>query len=160
MRSNFSAVSGRNVTYCLSIGQAREWACTLASKLPGGTFIALHGDLGSGKTTLARALCEGFGITDHRVVTSPTYSIVQEYEAATGRIVHADFYRIRDGAELVQLGWEELVAQSALTIVEWAERYPDAIPENSLHIHLEHAIESPEVRRITIPDPDRFPGLR
>src|SRR4051812_42729324 len=87
-----------------------EWGTAFGRALPTGTVVSLDGDLGAGKTTLARAICVGAGVADVQAVTSPTFAIIHQYEATRGVIVHADLYRLRGDADLDALGWDELVA--------------------------------------------------
>ena len=100
-----------------------------------GDVIALNGPLGAGKTTFVQGLAEGLGVPAERHVASPTFALVNEH---TGRIdfVHVDFYRIRSPAELPELGIEEAYDRAA-TAIEWAERFPEWLPEDALHIRLE-----------------------
>ena len=110
----------------------------LARTLPHGAVVALHGDLGAGKTTLARSLCKGLGVIDLQAVASPTFSIVHEYETPNGVVVHADMYRLRDARDLENLGWDELTSRAMAVIVEWPDRIPEAIPANAVHVRLAH----------------------
>ena len=99
--------------------------------------VALAGDLGAGKTTLAQAICAGYGVTEP--VTSPTFAIVHRYEAQRSPVYHLDLYRLERPAELVNIGWDEIVMAHALVIVEWPERAGDLIPRDHVPIDLEHA---------------------
>jgi tRNA threonylcarbamoyladenosine biosynthesis protein TsaE len=100
-----------------------------------GDVIALTGPLGAGKTTFVQGLAEGLGVPAKRHVASPTFALVNEHP---GRIdfVHVDFYRIRSPAELPELGIEEAYDRAA-TAIEWAERFPDWLPDDTLHLVLE-----------------------
>ena len=100
-------------------------------------LLALAGDLGAGKTTLAQAICAGYGVTEP--VTSPTFALVHRYAAPRSPVYHLDLYRIQQPAELVNLGWDEIVASHALVIVEWPERAGDLIPTGHVPIDLEYA---------------------
>jgi tRNA threonylcarbamoyladenosine biosynthesis protein TsaE len=107
-----------------------------------GDVVALTGPLGAGKTTFVQGLAEGLGVPAERHVASPTFALVNEHP---GRIdfVHVDFYRIRSPAELPELGIEEAYDRAA-TAIEWAERFPDWLPDDNLHLVLE--IESDGTR--------------
>ncbi|MBS1200282.1 MAG: tRNA ((37)-N6)-threonylcarbamoyltransferase complex ATPase subunit type 1 TsaE [Proteobacteria bacterium] len=83
-------------------------------------LLALSGELGAGKTTLARALLRGLGV--HGPVRSPTYTLVEPYEVSRGRVLHFDLYRLASGEELELIGYRDLRAGSLLSIVEWPER--------------------------------------
>jgi tRNA threonylcarbamoyladenosine biosynthesis protein TsaE len=109
----------------------------LASVLDDGLVIYLHGDLGAGKTTFARALLIELGVGER--VKSPTYSLVESYEAAGRPAWHLDLYRIADPGELEWLGLDALSEPSALVLVEWPERGAGALPAADLLLNLEHA---------------------
>jgi tRNA threonylcarbamoyladenosine biosynthesis protein TsaE len=119
----------------------------LAQALPRTTFVLhLRGDLGAGKTSLARALLRGLGWTGS--IKSPTYSLVERYPLPGGReAVHLDLYRIREPAELEFLGLDDLVGRDVLWLVEWPERGGAALPPPDLEIALEHL---PSGRRATL----------
>ena len=96
----------------------------LGALLPCGTFVALHGDLGAGKTVLVRGIASALGI---REVTSPTFTIVQEYDT-TPRLLHFDAYRLSDEDELYAIGFDDYLRQDAILIMEWAELVSNAVP--------------------------------
>jgi tRNA threonylcarbamoyl adenosine modification protein YjeE len=110
--------------------------------------LALHGDLGAGKTTLVRAMASGLGVSDAFAVTSPTYALVHQYETASGTVVHADFYRVRRPAELDELGWDEMLAGARAAIVEWPEQAEDRLPADAVHLALSHVVGAPGVRAL------------
>ncbi len=122
----------------------------LATLLKSGDTLTLAGDLGAGKTTFARALIREL-LNDPAIeAPSPTFTLMQVYEAGAIRIVHADFYRIESASELPGLGWEEEV-EGAVVLIEWAERAPDALPQDRLDLRLSFTDdENPDARRITI----------
>lgn len=97
-------------------------------------FVALHGPLGAGKTTLVRAAVRGAGGDDE--ATSPTFALVHRYETPGGAVYHADLYRIESPSALRELGWEDLVAAEAPVFVEWAERAGDWLPADRWEIRL------------------------
>ena len=106
----------------------------LAAALPTQAVVGLNGPLGAGKTRLVQAVCDASGI-DRRTVTSPTFVLVQEYHG-TRTIYHADAYRLADNDEFWQLGLDERFDESALTFIEWADRFVDCLPADRLDIHL------------------------
>jgi len=106
--------------------------------------IALAGDLGAGKTTLAQAICQGYGVTEP--VTSPTFALVHRYHAPRSPVYHLDLYRIERPSDLINIGWDEIAASHALVIVEWPERAGALIPAGHVPIDLEHSAEDPDRR--------------
>lgn len=134
----------------LTLEQCAEWARAYGTWLPEGSVIALHGELGAGKTTLVRALCEGLGVHDTDAVTSPTFALMHEYDTARGVVVHADLYRLRSPDDLDQLGWDELTSLAAATLVEWPERAAGRLPAATHHIFLEHVANRSDVRGIRV----------
>ena len=114
------------------------WGRAVGAVLPRPVVITLEGDLGAGKTTLARALCAGIGVADLDAVTSPTFSLVQQYPAPRGPVVHVDLYRLRSDAELMALGWDELVATAPVLLVEWPELAAHTLPADTIGLTLSH----------------------
>lgn len=123
----------------LVIGDAESQAALgerLAGGLPARLVLYLEGDLGSGKTTLARGILRGLG---HRgAVRSPTYTLIEPYEIGARRIYHLDLYRLSDPQELDYLGLRDLIAEDALLLVEWPERGAGALPAPDLRIRCEY----------------------
>jgi tRNA threonylcarbamoyladenosine biosynthesis protein TsaE len=122
--------------------KTHQVAAQLGRKLQVGDVIALTGPLGAGKTTFVQGLAEGLEVPAERHVASPTFALANEHP---GRVsfVHVDFYRIRTPAELPELGLEEAYDRAA-TAIEWAERFPDSLPVDTLHLTLE--VESGDAR--------------
>lgn len=102
----------------------------LATRLTGGEVIAYTGDLGAGKTAFTRGLARGLGITDR--VTSPTFTIVNEYEGGRLPLFHFDMYRLSSSDELYDIGWEDYLVRGGVCAVEWSEIVSDALEENEL----------------------------
>lgn len=107
-------------------------------------IVALAGDLGAGKTTLAQAICAGYGVTQQ--VTSPTFALVHKYDAPRSPVYHLDLYRIEKPSDLVNIGWDEIAASHALVIVEWPERAGEMVPAGHVPIDLEHSPTEPDKR--------------
>jgi tRNA threonylcarbamoyladenosine biosynthesis protein TsaE len=99
-------------------------------------LLAIAGDLGAGKTTLARAVCRGYGVAEP--ITSPTFALVHEYAAERSRVYHIDLYRLAGEHELTNLGWDDIVTDRALIIVEWPERAGARLPADHVPITLQH----------------------
>lgn len=107
-------------------------------------IVTITGDLGAGKTTLARAVCRGYGVTED--VTSPTFALVHQYAAPRSAVYHLDLYRLRSPAELTNIGWDEIIADEALVIIEWPENAGDQIPRVHVPISLQHLPNDPSRR--------------
>ncbi len=99
----------------------------LARRLAPDGVLLLSGELGSGKTVLARGIGEGLGI-DSREVQSPTFTLIREHQGSGGRLIHVDLYRLNP-AEVAALGLEEMLAGPGVKVVEWAERLPFAVQD-------------------------------
>ena len=134
------------VSLCGSPEETEALGTQLAAKLQGGSVIALHGDLGAGKTVIARGIARGLGIQS--AVTSPTFTVVQEYLGNVWTLYHIDLYRLSSEDDAIAFGIEDFLAdRSAITILEWAERLPTLLPAETVHITLERVRETE--RRIT-----------
>jgi tRNA threonylcarbamoyl adenosine modification protein YjeE len=116
----------------------------IAGGLHAGDAVALWGDLGAGKTTLARAILGALGVEED--VPSPTFTLVQSYDTEPP-VSHYDFYRLKSGRELEELGFEDALAGGAV-LVEWPERAPEALPPETLHVRL-GARDGARIARLT-----------
>ena len=106
-----------------------------------GDLVALTGDLGSGKTCLTQGLARGLDVPERSYVRSPTFIILNMYEGRCP-LYHIDLYRIYDPVELEDLGYREIFYGEGVTAIEWADRIPDLLPEEHLHIHLDFLDET------------------
>lgn len=106
----------------------------LGSLLASGHLLAIMGEMGAGKTRLARAIGEGMGL--HDAVTSPTYSIVQEYRGAVN-LIHIDAYRLSVPEDVDSIGFEEYLKRHAVIVIEWAERLAGRLPNDRLNLTME-----------------------
>ena len=130
-----------------SPARTAELGRTLASRLRAGDCVALVGDLGAGKTALVRGIAVGLGLADQRMVSSPTYVLVQEYPAAVP-VYHLDLYRMGSPeAEIGELGLEEMLADGVV-LIEWAERAEAVLPRPRWRISID--ITSQRTRRFTL----------
>jgi tRNA threonylcarbamoyladenosine biosynthesis protein TsaE len=132
----------------LSENEMIEWGRALGRTLQPPVIVTLQGDLGSGKTTLARAICEGFGV--HDSVTSPTFALVHEYHSPRAPVVHMDLYRLRGAAALRDLGVHELLASAALILIEWPELLEPLLGEEVVRLRLSHVPSDPAHRHVAV----------
>ncbi|HZZ62214.1 MAG TPA: tRNA (adenosine(37)-N6)-threonylcarbamoyltransferase complex ATPase subunit type 1 TsaE [Roseiarcus sp.] len=112
-----------------------SFAAAQAAWLKPGDFVALSGELGAGKTTFARGLIRALVEAPDIETPSPTFTLMQIYDAPVGQVVHADFYRLRSPLELENIGWEEAIA-GAIAIVEWPERVAAALPSERIEVNI------------------------
>ena len=112
----------------------------IASELPKKTVVLLIGNLGAGKTTLAKGILSGLGAASPEEVTSPTFTLIHEYGA--GRAYHVDLYRLDTRQQVATLELEEILDREAVVLVEWGERFPDLFPAGRVEIHLRALTES------------------
>ena len=133
----------------LTLGEheLREWGQELGRTIVPPLLISLSGDLGAGKTTLAQAICAGYGVVEE--VTSPTYAFVHRYFADKSDVFHVDLYRLEGEAQLTNIGWDDLLSEIALLIVEWPEMAGERLPADHLHIALEH-VPGDQQRRVLL----------
>ena len=125
----------------------------LASRLAPGDVIAYFGDLGAGKTAFTRGLAQGLGIT--APVTSPTYTIVNEYLSGRIPLFHFDMYRLSSSDELFDIGWEDYLSRGGVCAVEWSENVEDAL-QDAIRVTIEKDADEPDTRHITITGGPRF----
>ena len=123
-------------------------AGTLLNETGGKMVIAFHGNMGAGKTTFIHALCKAMGVKD--VVTSPTFSIINEYRFPGGKIFHIDLYRLKDEEDALRAGVEDCLYSGDPCFVEWPEKAAGLFPPHTLHVFLE--AEDEQTRQLTIQD--------
>ena len=136
------------LTVTNSAEETRALGEQLAERLSAGDVVTLEGELGAGKSELARGIARGLGVTE--TVTSPSFTILNVYESGRCPLYHFDWYRLESEEELYELGMDEYLGGDGVAVVEWAERCPEAVPENVLRIRLE--VTGGESRRITVND--------
>ena len=122
-------MESRSPEETLALGEA------LGRALAEGDVIALTGDLGAGKTWLTKGIAQGIGVAPDEV-TSPTFVLMRVHEGRV-RLAHFDAYRLRSGADLLDVGAEEMFYAAAASVVEWADRAEDALPEDRLDVRIE-----------------------
>lgn len=101
-----------------------------AQSLGAGSVVGLCGDLGAGKTHFCKGVVPGLGGTD--AVSSPTFSLVNEYRSGRLPVFHFDFYRIESAEELLRIGWDEYLDEAGVVLVEWADKFPELLPEGTI----------------------------
>jgi tRNA threonylcarbamoyladenosine biosynthesis protein TsaE len=131
----------------LTEDELRDWGEQLGRSINPPLLVTLTGELGAGKTTLAQAICRGYGVQD--AVTSPTYALVHEYFAHRSSVFHIDLYRLESPEQLTNLGWDDILASRALILVEWPERAGPRLPEDHLPIDIDY-IAGDASRRILL----------
>lgn len=105
----------------------------LAGELPAQAVVLLIGNLGAGKTTLAKGIVKGLGAAQPDEVSSPSFTLIHEYGTA---VYHVDLYRLDRTAQVATLGLEEIFARPAVVLIEWGERFPELMPEQRIEIRL------------------------
>ena len=116
--------------------------------IPAGTVLAYRGDLGAGKTAFTRGLARGLGCGE--TVTSPTYTIVNEYLGGRLPLFHFDMSRRSSAEDLFDIGWEDYLDRGGVCAVEWSENVSDALPEGTVYVTIERGPEGENSRKITI----------
>jgi len=98
-------------------------------------IFLFYGEMGAGKTTLIKSLCHNLGVKEP--ATSPTFSIVNEYQGATSKIYHFDFYRLKNQSEALDLGYEEYFYSGNYCFIEWSEKIPDLLPDHYIRVDVQ-----------------------
>ncbi len=137
----------KKVVITRSPEETREFAREFAFPLLVGDVIALVGELGSGKTTFVQGLANGLNIKEN--VSSPTYKIINEF---SGRLplYHIDFYRIKEPVDILNIGFEHYIYGEGVTVIEWADRFPELIPDNVMNVTFLMKKNNPDLRKIEI----------
>lgn len=136
-----------HVIHLQGLAETEELGRALAQLLFPGAVVALIGPLGAGKTHLVRAIAVGLDIPNPAVVTSPTFVLIQEYDARLP-IYHFDAYRLQNEAEFADLGVHEYFARDGVCLIEWADRASAVLPRERLEIRI--AITGEETRRVEL----------
>lgn len=110
------------------------WGRDLAASLNAGDVVALCGNLGAGKTQATKGIVEGLGSSS--AVTSPTFTLVHEYADGRLPIFHFDFYRMERAEEVLTVGWDDILDEPGVVIIEWADLFPDLLPPHTRWFHL------------------------
>ena len=127
--------------------ETENFGMNFAKDLRPGSVIALIGPLGAGKTTLTKSIAKGLGVTE--TLTSPTFTIVQEYESGRLPLYHFDVYRVSDEEELFEMGFEEYLHKGGVCLIEWADLIEDRLPPDTVTLKLSYG-ENDDERVIDI----------
>lgn len=120
------------------LSRINDAAKQFIEKMGDNTVFAFRGDMGAGKTTFIKAICEQLGVED--VINSPTFAIVNEYRSGSGELIyHFDFYRINKPEEAYDFGYEDYFYSGALCFIEWPEKVEDLLPPDSVDVFIEES---------------------
>ena len=122
----------REITH--SEDETIELGRRIARGLPPKAAVLLMGNLGAGKTTLAKGIVSGLGAAEPEDVSSPTFTLIHEY--GEGRVYHIDLYRLDTAAQVAGIGLEEIFERDAVVLIEWGERFPELLPHKRIEIRL------------------------
>ncbi len=125
------------------------FAQRFAESLKPGDIVALHGELGAGKSVFCRAVMRALGVTDE-AMPSPTFAIIQEYEGRGCRLAHMDWYRLEGAEELEAIGIRDYFQPPWICLIEWPERAPELLGSRVRHVSLMLDASNPEIRFITL----------
>ena len=135
-----------------SVEETEAIAEALGRRLTGGSVVAYRGGLGMGKTAFTRGLARGLGCRGR--VTSPTFTIVNEYDGPTP-LFHFDVYRLEDAEALFDIGWDDYLDRSGVCAVEWSENIAEFIPDDAVTVTIERCAQQEDWRYITITGGER-----
>lgn len=140
----------------LTQSELEAWGESVGASVPAPVFIALRGDLGAGKSVLARAIARGAGV--RALMPSPTFNLVFRYDGRDGiEVVHMDLYRLEKPGDVWALGWSDLGAENEIALVEWPERAGPLLPADRWDITL--AIPAPDLRSVVTEAVGSVPDL-
>lgn len=125
---------------------AHAWGRQLAETLGAGDVVALCGTLGAGKTQITRGIVAG--MKSEAAVTSPTFTLVHEYVDGRLPVFHFDFYRMESEEEVIGVGWDEFLTEPGVIVVEWADMFPDLMPENTRWFQIEPQEDGSRIVRL------------
>lgn len=136
-----------------SAEETRALGVRLAAHLKGGDTVLLLGDLGAGKSEIARGIARGLGITGP--VPSPSFTILNAYDEGRIPLYHFDWYRVQDAQEIYEMGMQEMLGGDGVALIEWSQRAPECLPERRLEITLQATDET--TREISLRPVGGFP---
>lgn len=154
-----SAVGGERAA-TLTESELEAWGRRIGAEAALPLVLGLRGELGAGKSVLARSVARGMGVEG--AMPSPTYNLIFGYEGRRGEVTHLDLYRLEDPAEVWELGWEDLERSGGMVLIEWPERAESLLPPDRWDIHLRSPDPGAPVREVRarrVGDPPPLPGL-
>lgn len=126
----------------------RAYGELLGRALKAPVVVALHGELGAGKTTLAQSIARGAGVNGD--VTSPTFALVHEYTGPAASVYHLDLYRLSGASELTNIGWDDIMRADSIVLIEWPERAGLRLPRERLDVWLREVPDDSERRALEV----------
>ena len=131
----------RKLKRILSKSPSETWdaAAIFAKELPAGSVIALHGQLGAGKTCFIQGMALALGVKEP--ISSPTYTLIDEYQGKQ-KLIHMDLYRLSSSVEAIGIGLEEYLTRDNIVAIEWAERAQELLPDNLIHVDIKVGSDS------------------
>lgn len=136
--------TAKNIITSQSVAETRALGARLAAQAAPGETYALIGELGCGKTEFVRGFVAA--LNPSAIVRSPSFSLVNTYNASSFKVHHFDFYRLNEADELIEIGYEEYIGGNAVCMIEWADMFPEVLPANARHMTF--TAEKEDVRRI------------
>ena len=118
--------------------QTLELGVKFGKTLKSGTVVALIGELGTGKTVFTKGIAKGLSVKDHEHVNSPSFVIMKEYKSKKTPLYHFDLYRLKSSQDLDTVGYEEYFYSKGISVVEWADRAMDVLPERHISVRFKH----------------------
>jgi tRNA threonylcarbamoyladenosine biosynthesis protein TsaE len=129
-----------------ALDQIGDAAAQFLKWFPDRKVFAFHGQMGAGKTTFITAVCKRLGV--ETTISSPTFSIINEYKAGNGRVYHLDLYRLKGASEAIDAGVEDVLFSGDLCLVEWPEIAPELFPDDTVHVFLR--LVDPVSRKLSV----------
>ena len=117
-----------------SDSDTRTIAAEFAKTISSGTVVCLYGEMGVGKTVFTNGICRALGVCEY--ATSPTFTVVNEYDGAGFPVYHFDMYRIEDEDELIEIGFDEYLNAGGICIIEWPENIPNSLPQKCVNVKI------------------------
>lgn len=125
-----------------SLEETTKLGYLIGNLLNPGDIVCLTGDLGTGKTHITKGIASGLGVTEH--ITSPTFTIVNEYDTGRLKLYHFDVYRVSDPDEIYAIGFDDYIFSDGVSVIEWANYIEEILPKDFLHIYVEKDLSKSE----------------